>query len=83
MIGWFNENRRGWRTPNSLAFRIDGNGGKFWMFYEYGTRNWRTGGGGAFEGEQYQTTPTPPFPADGKPHAGRSTTIRRAPTGAG
>ncbi len=61
MIGWFNETSRGWRTPNSLAMRIDGNGGKYWLFYEYGTRNWKTGGGGAFEGEQYQKTPTPPF----------------------
>jgi hypothetical protein len=61
MIGWYNESSRGWRTPNSLAMRIDGNGGKYWLFYEYGTRNWKTGGGGAFEGEQYQKTPTPPF----------------------
>ena len=61
MIGWFNESSRGWRTPNSLAFRVDGNGGKYWVFYEYGTRNYRTGGGGAYEGPRYQTTPTPPF----------------------
>ena len=68
MIGWFAAPPLSWRTPNSLAFRIDGNGGRFWMFYEYGTRRWRTGGGGAFEGERYQTTTTPAFPADGKPH---------------
>lgn len=68
MFGWFNRNSRGWRTPNSLAFRIDGNGGKYWVFYEYGTRSWRSGGGGAFEGERYQTTPTAPFPADGSVH---------------
>ncbi|MEX2285929.1 MAG: hypothetical protein WD648_02495 [Planctomycetaceae bacterium] len=68
MFGWFNETSRGWRTPNSLAFRIDGNGAKYWMFYEYGTRNWRTGGGGAFEGDRYQTTETPPFRADGTVH---------------
>jgi hypothetical protein len=61
MIGWFNETSRGWRTPNSLAFRVDGNGGKFWMFYEYGTHSYRTGGGGAFEGPRYQTTSTAPF----------------------
>ncbi len=30
--------------------------------------SWRTGGGGAFEGERYQTTSTLPFPADGKSH---------------
>ncbi len=81
MVGWFNETSRGWRTPNSLGFRIDGNGGKYWMFYEYGTRNWHTGGGGAFEGDRYQTTPTPPFPSGARYTPGRSTTIRTAPTG--
>ena len=69
MIGWFHESSRGWRTPNSLAFRIDGNRDKFWLFYEYGTRHWLTGGGGAFEGERYQTTKTPPVPADATVHA--------------
>lgn len=68
MIGWFNAESRGWRTPNSLGIRLDGNGGKFWMFYEYGTRSWQTGGGGAFEGDRYQTTTTPPFKADGTSH---------------
>jgi hypothetical protein len=68
MIGWFHDSSRGWRTPNSVALRIDGNGGKFWVFYEYGTRSGKTGGAGAFEGERYQTTPTPPFAADGKSH---------------
>lgn len=68
MVGWFKATPPSWRTPNSLAFRIDGNNGKFWMFYEYGTSGYRTGGGGAFEGPQYQTTPTAPFPADGKVH---------------
>ena len=42
MIGWLAAPPLSWRTPNSLAFRIDGNGGKFWMFYEYGTSRWRT-----------------------------------------
>ncbi len=68
MCGWFHEDSQGWRTSNSLGFRLDGNGGKYWVFYEYGTRNRRTGGGGAFEGERYQTTPTPPFLADGTTH---------------
>ena len=68
LFGWFNETSRGWRTPNSMAFRIDGNGGRYWVFYEYGTRNWLTGGGGCFEGDRYQTTPTKPFPADGTTH---------------
>jgi hypothetical protein len=68
LFGWFNESSRGWRTPNSLIFRIDGNGGRYWVFYEYGTRNWLTGGGGCFEGDRYQTTPTKPLPADGTVH---------------
>jgi hypothetical protein len=68
LFGWFSDTSRGWRTPNSLTFRIDGNGGKYWVFYEYGTRHWLTGGGGCFEGDRYQTTPTKPFPADGTPH---------------
>ena len=68
MFGWFNENSRGWRTPNSLVFRIDGNGSKYWVFYEYGTRGWLTGCGGCFEGARYQTTPTKPFKADGTEH---------------
>jgi hypothetical protein len=68
LFGWFHDTSRGWRTPNSLALRIDGNGAKYWIFFEYGTRNYKTGGGVAFEGEQYQTTKTRPFPADGTPH---------------
>ncbi len=68
LFGWFHETSRGWRTPNSLVFRLDGNGGKYWVFYEYGTRRWLTGGGGCFEGDRYQTTPTRPFPADGTTH---------------
>ncbi len=69
MFGWFNSKSRGWRTPNSLAFRIDGNGGdRYWVFYEYGTQNRRTGGGGAFEGEYYQRTATKPFAIDGTVH---------------
>lgn len=67
LVGWFNDQSRGWRTPNSLGFRVDGNGGKFWVFFEYGTRNWLTGGGATFEG-RYQTTTTKPFAADGTPH---------------
>ena len=68
LIGWFNTHSRGWRTPNSLVLRLDGNGGKYWVFFEYGTQNHRTGGGATFEGERYQTTKTPPEPADGTVH---------------
>ena len=68
MLGWFHGSSRGWRTTSSVAMRLDGNGGKFWVFYEYGTRSGLTGGAGAFEGDRYQTTPTVPFRADGKVH---------------
>jgi hypothetical protein len=68
LFGWFHESSRGWRTPNSIAFRLDGNGGTYWVFHEYGTRSWLTGGAGCFEGDAYQTTPTKPFPADGTVH---------------
>jgi hypothetical protein len=68
LFGWFNADSRGWRTPNSLAIRLDGNGGKYWVFFEYGTRGWLTGGMGCFEGERYQETKTKPFRADGTPH---------------
>lgn len=68
MIGWFHDSSRGWRTPNSFAFRIDGNGNKYWVFYEYGTTHGMTGGAGAFDGERYQTTKTLPFAADDTSH---------------
>jgi len=68
LVGWFNSTSRGWRTPNSLVFRIDGEAGKFRVFFEYGTQTWKTGGGTTFEG-RYQTTKTPLLLADGKPHA--------------
>jgi hypothetical protein len=73
LFGWFNESSRGWRTPNSLAFRIDGNGGKYWLFFEYGTQHWLTGGKGCFQGERYQTTASKPFLADGTVHEWRLT----------
>jgi hypothetical protein len=68
LFGWFNSRSDGWRTPNSLALRLDGNGGKYWVFFEYGTREYGTGGGETFEGDRYQTTPTPPEKADGTVH---------------
>ena len=68
LFGWFHESSRGWRTSNSLVFRLDGNGGRYWAFYEYGTRSWLTGGAGCFDGDAYQTTKTKPFAADGTAH---------------
>lgn len=68
LFGWFNESSRGWRTPNSLVFRLDGNGPGYWVFFEYGTQHGLTAGKGCFEGERYQTTRTKPFAADGTEH---------------
>src|SRR5262245_706705 len=68
LFGWFNKDSRGWRTPNSLTFRLDGNGGKYWVFFEYGTQHWLAGGKGCFIGERYQTTASKPCLADGTVH---------------
>ena len=67
LIGWFNTTSRGWRTPNALLMRIDGESGHFRIFYEYGTQHWMTGGGQAFSGT-YQTNPLSLIPADGTSH---------------
>jgi hypothetical protein len=71
LFGWFNQTSRGWRTPNSLAFRIDGEKDTFRVFFEYGIEHWLTGGGGCFDGDHYQTTTTKPSPADGTVHTWR------------
>jgi hypothetical protein len=67
LFGWFHSTSRGWRMPNSIVFRLDGNGDTYWVLFEYGTSHWLTGGGATFEG-RYQTTRTPPFAADGTAH---------------
>ena len=64
LFGWFNDDSRGWRTPNSLAFRLDGNGGKYWVFFEYGTRHWldrrRRGASRARATRRRRPSPSPP-----------------------
>ena len=70
LFGWFNAQSRGWRMPNSLVIRLDGNANNCWIFFEYGTRSWFTGGGATFEG-RYQTTKSKPLQADGKWHEWR------------
>ncbi len=45
MWGWFNStNHTGWRQPNTIAVRLDGNSSPegFKMSIEYGTKNWHT-----------------------------------------
>ncbi|HWB53927.1 MAG TPA: hypothetical protein VG722_07030, partial [Tepidisphaeraceae bacterium] len=69
LFGWFNDKSRGWRTPNSLFLHIDGNGGKYWVFFEYGTQHWLTGCKGTFEGIHWQTTETRPFRISAMPHS--------------
>ncbi len=56
------------RITQAERRRLDGNGGDYWVFFEYGTQNRLTGGGVTFEGERYQTTLTPPQLADGTVH---------------
>jgi hypothetical protein len=68
LFGFFNQNSKGWRASNSMVFRLDGNGMKYWVLYEYGTQHWLAGGAGCFEGEAYQTTKTKPMKCDGTSH---------------
>jgi hypothetical protein len=45
LIGFFNASTvNEWRTPNSLALRIQGRGDRFFAFVEYATARWRAGG---------------------------------------
>src|SRR5258705_5801520 len=60
LFGFFNSNSKGWRASNSMLFRLDGNGMKYWVLYEYGTQHWLAGGAGCFEGDAYHTTQTKP-----------------------
>ena len=49
MWGWFNStNNTGWRQPNTLAVRLDGNASPegFSARFEYGSRDWHTAGTG-------------------------------------
>src|SRR5436190_371285 len=68
LFGFFNTDSKGWRAKNSLVFRLDGNGMKYWVFYEYGTQHWLAGGAGCFSGDAYQTTKTKPMKSDGTSH---------------
>ncbi|HEV8606743.1 MAG TPA: hypothetical protein VGQ99_15315 [Tepidisphaeraceae bacterium] len=68
LFGFFNQNSKGWRASNSMVFRLDGNGMKYWVLYEYGTQHWLAGGAGCFEGDAYQTTKTKPMKSDGTSH---------------
>lgn len=45
LIGFFNAGTvNEWRTPNTIALRIQGRGDVFYAYVEYGTKRWRAGG---------------------------------------
>lgn len=45
LLGFFNASTvNEWRTPNSLAIRINGRGDRFFAYVEYCTAKWRAGG---------------------------------------
>jgi hypothetical protein len=80
-IGFLNETSTGWRTPNSLVFRLSGEDkkdrgawlgnwrGQFsWAFVDLATRNAKASGLGALDGNVYQKTKTPPIKSDGESH---------------
>ena len=63
LLGFFNAGSvNEWRTPNSLALRLNGRGDRIFAYVEYCTSRWRAGGD------------TTPFPSRGDP-AGRQELI--------
>ena len=61
LLGFFNaDSVNEWRTPNSLAIRINGRGEKFFALVEYCTMKWKAGGD------------TVPFPSTVDPATGRN-----------
>ncbi|MEW6160070.1 MAG: hypothetical protein AB1813_21785 [Verrucomicrobiota bacterium] len=45
LVGFFNAgNAKEWRTPNSIAIRLNGRGDHFYAYVEYMTGRWRAGG---------------------------------------
>ncbi|HZL88002.1 MAG TPA: hypothetical protein VFB96_06460 [Pirellulaceae bacterium] len=60
LLGFFNSDTlREWRTPSTLAIRINGRGENFFAYVEYCTSKWRAGGD------------TTPFPSITDPNTGR------------
>ena len=55
LLGFYNSKTRNeWRTPNTVALRVQGRGDKFIAFTEYCTSRWRAGGDspGGFDTEE-------------------------------
>ena len=45
LVGFFNvDTLNEWRTPNSIAIRLNGRGDYFYAYVEYATSRWRAGG---------------------------------------
>ncbi len=64
LLGFFNASTvNEWRTPNTIAFRLQARGNKFFAYVEYCTALWRAGGD------------TTPFPSAVDRKSGRSTLI--------
>lgn len=62
LLGFFNAaTSKEWRTPNTVAIRINGRGENFFAYVEYCTSKWRAGGD------------TTPFPFNQDPQTGRKT----------
>src|SRR5688572_9743668 len=60
LLGFFNAGSvNEWRTPNSLAIRLNGRGDRIFAYVEYCTSRWRAGGD------------TTPFPSITDPQTGR------------
>jgi hypothetical protein len=60
LLGFFNANTvHEWRTPNTIAIRLNGRGENFFAYVEYCTSKWRAGGD------------TTPFPSVTDPNTGR------------
>jgi hypothetical protein len=74
LLGFFNANTsKEWRTPNTLALRINGRGDHFFAYLEYCTSKWRAG---ADSPRPFPTKDDPRtgrkglvgFPGGGRPH---------------
>lgn len=60
LLGFFNSRTvNEWRTPNTIAIRLNGRGENFFAYVEYCTSKWRAGGD------------TTPFPSTTDPQTGR------------
>jgi hypothetical protein len=64
LLGFFNAATvNEWRTPNTVALRLNGRGDRFYAYVEYCTSKWRAGGD------------TTPFPLTTDPKSGRASLI--------